>query len=151
MNFFRISIYPVYSKCMKDKMTSPHPALDKMTPMLLYTINKSQSTFTYKGGDTMLFSWLPEFFKKQPYMTIVVKKNPGLKHSDCNGGSITLTIDRKARKSTVSCARCGAKAEFDPIYERLIGYTMEDGKHRTITIHRYRDKPVKGRILLIAH
>lgn len=98
----------------------------------------------------MFFSWFLELFQRDPYMTIIVEKDPGLKHAECDLGSLTLTTDKEARKNTVSCARCGAKAEFNPFYERLIGYTLEDGRQRLLTIHRYRDKPVKGCIRLIA-
>lgn len=104
----------------------------------------------------MRFSeWLKECIQMlcgtKPHMTIVVKQNPGLRHQECDGGTVTLVTDKTTRKNTVSCSRCGAHAEFDLIYERLFNYILEDGKRRRVTIRRYRDRPIKGRILLTAH
>lgn len=99
------------------------------------------------------FKWLKEVIQTlcgtAPRMTIVVKRNPGLRHQECDGGAVTLETDRTKRKNIVSCSRCGATAEFDLIYERLFGYTLEDGKQRNITIRRYRDRPIKGCIHLV--
>lgn len=83
------------------------------------------------------------------FMTIAISKNPGLIHQECGGG-VTLTTDTVARKNTVFCAGCHARAEFDLIYEKLFGFALEDRKQRYITIRRYRDSTVKGRILLTA-
>lgn len=104
----------------------------------------------------MRFSeWLKECIQAlcgtKPHMTIIVKQNPGLRHRECDGGVVTHVADKRVRKNTVSCSRCGAIAEFDCIYERLFRYVLEDGKKRRITIRTYRGNPVKGRILLSAH
>lgn len=99
----------------------------------------------------MFFSRLLDFFRKAPCMTIMVKKNPGLKHHECGGGSVTLITDRETRKNTASCSRCGSTAEFDLIYEKLFDFIIDDGKPRKIPVRRYRDKPVKKHLVLTAH
>lgn len=89
--------------------------------------------------------------QKAPLMTIISSKNPGhLTHQECGGGAVTLTTDRAARKSIVTCAGCEVKAEFDPIYTTTsFRLTKEDGKKRSVPLRRYRDKPLKGRLHII--
>lgn len=91
-----------------------------------------------------------EFFRKPPAMTITISRNPGnLTHQGCNG-TITLAIF-PSRKSTVTCSKCNAQAEFDSIYATVsFRFTKEDGATRKIPISRYRDTPVKGHLHIIA-
>ncbi|MCR4323299.1 MAG: hypothetical protein NUV61_04410 [Candidatus Azambacteria bacterium] len=90
------------------------------------------------------------FFQKPVLMTIAISKNPGhLTHQECDGGIVTLAKNA-SRKDTITCSRCAKKAEFEPVYAQLFGFTKEDGKPRNITISRYHDEIVRGRIHIIS-
>lgn len=96
-----------------------------------------------------ILSWLFPFFEKPIRMTIAMDSNHDhLTHQECDGGAVRL-IRHHFRKSTVTCDRCSAEAEFDSIYTQLFRFAKEDGMPRNITIVRWRDTPVKGRIHVI--
>ncbi|MBI5913360.1 hypothetical protein HY839_02870 [Candidatus Azambacteria bacterium] len=91
-------------------------------------------------------------YQKVTHMTIVSTRNPGhLTHQDCGGGIVTHTTDHAIRQSTITCAGCGAKAEFDSIYSTYsFRFIKEDGKERKVPLRRYRDAPMKGRLRIIS-
>lgn len=91
-------------------------------------------------------------------MTVIVSRNPGnLTHQECNGGAVTLARGH-SNKSSVTCNKCEAHAEFDPVHANLFRFIKEDGKDRKFRVSHFRDnsrhrrEPVKkGRILLATH
>lgn len=98
-----------------------------------------------------IFSWFLALFQAPPLITIAISKNPGhLTHQDCDGGAVTLASGH-FRTSSVTCSRCNAHAEFDPIYASTsFRFTREDGRERRIPLRRYRNKSIRGRLAIIS-